>query len=385
MNPPAAAANARHRQGVFAMSPRRTDLFTVQALRAVAALFVVALHAGGLLTAQFTGPDVPLWANGSAGVDIFFVISGLVMVLATERLADRAHAGLVFLRHRITRIVPLYWLVTTAKIAAVLVLPQLVMRTQLNWVYVLSSYALLPLHDATGEFKPVLPVGWTLTYEMFFYLLVGLALHLRQPILRVAGPVLGVVYLLGVLRQPFWPDAADFANPIVLEFLYGVVIALALRRGRHLPASVAALSLSCGTVLIMTVPVISGLLRPFVWGLPAAMMVAGAVALEPVLAPRIPRWLLATGDASYAIYLTHGFVVPVIGLVVKRLGVSGGTSLTAVVIGGSLLASSAVGWVAYVSLERPTLALIRRQPSSVRLITILSKARPIVKSLYPSK
>jgi exopolysaccharide production protein ExoZ len=94
---------------------------------------------------------------------------------------------------------------------------------------------------------------------------------------------------------------------------------------------------------------------------------------------------LASGDASYAIYLTHGFVVPMVGLVVKRVGVSGGIALTAAVIGGSLLASAAVGWVTYVILERPTLALFRRQPSSVRLTTILSKARPIVKSLYSSK
>jgi exopolysaccharide production protein ExoZ len=353
------------------MSSRRTDLLTVQALRAIAALLVVAYHAVDWWTARFTSSDVPLWLNGGAGVDVFFVISGLVMVLSTERLANRTHAGLVFLRHRITRIVPLYWAVTTAKIAAVLMLPTLVMRTRLNWAYVLSSYALLPVHDANGEFKPVLPVGWTLTYEMFFYLLVGLALYLRRPILRVASPVLGVVYLLGMLPRSLWPNLSDFANPIVVEFLYGVVIALALRRGRHLPIGIAGLSLICGTAVIVTVPVISGLLRPFVWGVPAAMMVAGAVALEPVLAPRIPRWLLASGDASYAIYLTHGFVVPAIGLALVRLDVSGGVSLAAAVI-GSLVVSTGVGWVTYVILERPTLALFRRQPASARLTTIAS-------------
>jgi len=361
----------QHCQGVFAISSRRTDLLTVQALRAIAALLVVAYHAVGLWTARSTGSDVPLWANGSAGVDIFFVISGLVMVLSTERLANRAHAGLVFLRHRIMRIVPLYWLVTTAKIAAVLTLPQLAMRTHLDWPYVLSSYALLPLHDAAGDFKPVLAVGWTLTYEMFFYLLVALALFMRRPIVRVAGPVLGVVYLLATLRQPFWPNVAGFADPIVVEFLYGVVIALALRHGRHLPAGVAALSLLCGMTLIMTIPVVSGLLRPLTWGLPAMMIVAGAVALESALAPRIPRWLLASGDASYAIYLTHGFVVPVVGLVVMRLGVSGDASLAAMTI-GSLAVSAAAGWVTYVILERPILTLFRRHSSRARLTTITS-------------
>jgi peptidoglycan/LPS O-acetylase OafA/YrhL len=278
---------------------------------------------------------------------------------------------MVFLRHRITRIVPLYWLVTTAKIAAILALPTLVMRTQLDWGYVLSSYALLPVHDVNGDFKPVLPVGWTLTYEMFFYVLVAVALYMRQPILRVAGPVLAIVYLLGLLGSALWPGVAhlgvlDFANPIVVEFLYGVMIALALRRGRRLPTGVAAFSLICGAALIVTVPVISGVLRPFTWGLPAAMMVAGAVALETVLTPWIPRWLLVSGDASYATYLTHGFVVPAVGIVVLHLGVSGGDALAAVVIGGVVI-SGAVGWVAHVLLERPILALFRRRRPPVPL------------------
>lgn len=98
-------------------------------------------------------------------------------------------------------IVPFYWLATTVKIAAVQMLPTLVMRTRLNWAYVLSRYALLPVHDENGEFKPVLPVGWALTYEMFFYLLVGLAPYPRGPIPRVASPVPGVVFLLGMLPR----------------------------------------------------------------------------------------------------------------------------------------------------------------------------------------
>lgn len=357
------------------MPPGRTDLLTIQALRGIAALLVVAYHAVLLWTAKFTGSNAELWVNGSAGVDVFFVISGLVMVLSAGRLASSADAGLVFLRHRVMRIVPFYWLMTTAKIAAMLAMPQLVMRTQLSWAYVLGSYALLPVHDANGDFKPVLPVGWTLTYEMFFYLLLALALCLRQPILRVAGPVLGVAYLVAALRQPSWPEAADFANPIVLEFLYGVMIALALRGGRRLPMGIAALSLACGTALIVTVPAVSSLVRPFAWGLPAAMMVAGAVALEPVLARRLPRWLLACGDGSYAIYLTHGFVVPVVGIAVLRLGASGGASLAAVVA-ASLAASAAVGWAAHVVLERPMLALFRRQPLPAPFTRSPKPARP---------
>jgi exopolysaccharide production protein ExoZ len=344
----------------LATPPRSENLITLQALRAIAALFVVSYHILELASSRLTGSDIDQWGNGASGVDIFFVISGLVMMLSTQRLTNRAHAGPIFLLRRFCRIVPLYWLVTTVKIAAVMALPALVVRTtQLNLPYVMASFALLPVHDAAGAFKPVLPVGWTLTYEMFFYLLVASALSLRVTVMRIAAPVLGLIYLMAAVRQPFWPNVTDFADPIVLEFLYGGLIGLAWRHGRSLPNGYAAILLLGGTASIVTIPVISGLMRPFVWGIPAAMMVAGAVALEPVLARRLPRLLLILGDASYSIYLTHGLVIPAVWLVVRRLGISEGASLAAMTIGG-LVACAIAGWLTYVVVERPIIALFRR-------------------------
>ena len=88
---------------------------TIQALRAVAALLVVLLHA--LETwGERVDPAAPgvNWENGASGVDIFFIISGFVMVISSQRLVDRPGAWRTFLQHRVIRIVPLYWLLTTA-------------------------------------------------------------------------------------------------------------------------------------------------------------------------------------------------------------------------------------------------------------------------------
>jgi peptidoglycan/LPS O-acetylase OafA/YrhL len=116
------------------------------------------------------------WENGAAGVDIFFIISGFVMVISSRRFVDRAGTWLIFLRHRAVRIVPLYWLLTTVKIIAVAILGGVVLRTGLGFNFVTGSYLFLPVTDSAGHFRPVLPVGWTLTYEFLFYLLFAAAL-----------------------------------------------------------------------------------------------------------------------------------------------------------------------------------------------------------------
>ncbi len=351
-------------------SERRNDLLTVQALRAIAALLVVAYHALGEWGTHVVDRDADmLWGNGAAGVDVFFVISGLVMVISARRVAGRRHPGWTFLRLRLTRILPLYWVVTTAKIAAVLALPALVARTQLDPAYVLGSYALLPVSDATGVIRPVLPVGWTLSYEMLFYLLVALALGMRTGLLRVSVPALAAYSVLAILADPTWPPIVGFANAIVLEFLAGVLIGMALQRDLSMPLVLAWTILLGGFLLLLTVPVVSGVLRPITWGLPAAAIVLGAVALEGRLAPRLPRWLLASGDASYAVYLTHGFVVPLVFLFVRRIGMAPTVSLATTLV-ASLLISALVGQATHVVLERPMMLWFRQRRAPHAIATV---------------
>jgi exopolysaccharide production protein ExoZ len=349
-------------------SRARHDLLTVQALRAIAALLVVAYHAIGEWGTHVVGRDADsLWGNGSAGVDVFFVISGLVMVISAARVADKPNPGWRFLRQRLTRILPLYWVVTSAKIAAVLALPALVARTQLDLPYVLGSYALLPVHDATGTIRPVLPVGWTLSYEMLFYLLVALALALRVPLLRVAAPVLLAFAGFALMVRPEWPPIYGFANTIVLEFLFGVLIGLWLQHDRRLPhAGLATVLLVGGFALLLSVPAAAAL-RPLNWGLPAAAIVLGAVALEPWLAPRLPRWLLASGDASYSVYLTHGFAIPVVFLLARRAGLAPAPLLIVTLVGG-LLVSALLGQATHIVLERPAMAWFRRRRTPAAVI-----------------
>ena len=98
-------------------APAARTLWTVQALRGAAALMVVIGHgqsaAAGIVDAaggDFARSRLMPWG---AGVDLFFVLSGFIMVHASARLFGREGARAEFLRRRLVRIVPLYWLVTT--------------------------------------------------------------------------------------------------------------------------------------------------------------------------------------------------------------------------------------------------------------------------------
>jgi len=336
------------------------SFLTVQALRAIAALLVVVYHAFDMWALRMD-PAAPgiSWVNGAAGVDIFFVISGFVMVASSRRLALQPHASRTFIQHRIVRIVPLYWLLTTAKLLLVYLLADLALRSSLDLDYVVRSYLFLPVVDSAGHFRPLLPVGWTLTYEFLFYLLFALALALRVEILRVLVPGLGLVVVAALFRQENWPAWTVLFNTIVVEFIFGVVLAQCVLRGSLLPSVAAKCLVAAGFALILSVPMGSENLRPLTWGLPALAIVAGAVSLEWEVAAALPGWLLVLGDASYSIYLTHGFVVPLVGLAFVFFHWTGLVALPAAVL-ACLVASAIVGAVVYRVVERPIMRALKR-------------------------
>jgi exopolysaccharide production protein ExoZ len=267
-------------------------LNSIQGLRAVAALAVLACH-------QWS------WELGQAGVDLFFVVSGFVITYSAERFYTRRSAWKEFIRHRIARVVPLYWLVTAAVLGhAVLTHPSLE-SAGFSAGQVAASFAFFPWPSPTGAMLPVVPLGWSLNFEMFFYALFACALMLPRAaaVAAVSGLILAGVALNATVGLPTRALAYAF-QPIMLEFVFGMTIALFYRRGVQMPSwARAALALGGLCVLALAPP---GLERTVVWGLPAAAIVAAAV-LGPDIR-RIPP-LSLLGDASYSIYLCHVFII----------------------------------------------------------------------------
>jgi peptidoglycan/LPS O-acetylase OafA/YrhL len=142
-------------------SERSQTVLSIQALRAVAAIAVLVPHITSDFARYLNQPDTfPAFAIGGAGVDLFFVISGFVMVYASERLFQRDRGSLIFITHRIIRIVPLYWLVTTLYLIVSFALPDFAKNYPLAFLigsYVHPDPAARWCHGAAG--RPRLDAG----------------------------------------------------------------------------------------------------------------------------------------------------------------------------------------------------------------------------------
>ena len=347
-----------------------SKLVHVQALRALAALSVAFLHAQhdavNLASRAGTALPVPDRLPWMAGVDVFFVISGFIMVYTSRDLFARRGGPGIFLARRVARIVPLYWVATSLYLAVAVVVPSALNSAPPLWWQVLASYAFVPYTSQDGIAQPVLSLGWTLNYEMMFYVLMALVLPLRMR----ASLTMLILVLVGLVAmgpavapsQPwtFW------TQPIVIEFAFGVGLGWLRLRGVILdrPTRIC-LALGGLGYLAADLTVLGegfAIMRPLAWGGPAACLVAAAAlgAERPAGASRLTRLGVRIGDVSYALYLVHPFVIRPIAAVAGRMGIAGPAGLwgfIVVALAAALLASFAVHWV----FERPATAWLRRR------------------------
>ena len=293
---------------------RRPTYRLIQILRAVAALMVVAHHATIMLSQRDHLPS-PNWRSGSSGVDIFFVISGFVMAVSSAPLRFAAHPARTFLLRRLERIVPLYWVVTTIKVVVLLLVPALALNGLGSLHHVLASYAFFPVLSAENRFEPVVVVGWTLNFEMLFYVLFCIPLALRKRPVWVLAPFLLLLPLVPVSRIMGLPYNLWFYFSTVLwEFVFGMLLGVTAHRVRRLPEWLGwVLILGAIYPLFFVFQPGESFWRGGLWGGPALALVAGAVILEERWGSRSPRWALELGDSSYSLYLIHTFTLPALG------------------------------------------------------------------------
>ena len=181
-------------------------LFNIQALRAVAALLVVFVHIDRL--AELAGFRSGTTAFGNTGVDLFFVISGFIMVVT---VTERPQSPSQFFRHRVARIVPLYWLVTLAVFTLALVAPVLLQSTKANPAELLKSLAFIPYPRSDGQMHPLVFVGWTLNYEMMFYALFAVGMLFARKATGFAF-TLGALVLAVIAGQIVRPAGGGCSN-----------------------------------------------------------------------------------------------------------------------------------------------------------------------------
>ena len=292
----------------------------IQFLRFIAAGMVLVTHSLFYASERLGSELVYLWGAGAKGVDIFFVISGFVMVVASEPLAGKSDGWAIFVKSRLIRIVPSYWLATSIKLAALIVLPSVVLHSELDWSSVIKSYFFIPSYNIDGEIKPLLGVGWTLVYEMFFYLIFALALFMRINVFTFVGAVLLIFSGLYFVRPENYGPAWYLMNPIVLEFYMGMIIGFFVKRGYLIKESWAATTFFISLAYILFSDynaIVPNLIHS---GVPAMILVWSVVSLERFFHARIHSSLMFLGAASYVLYLFHPIVAPLAPTVLNKLG-----------------------------------------------------------------
>lgn len=336
-------------------------LASVQMLRGLAAALVVLLHVSTELQGPGLPVQVPTFLTGAVGVDLFFVISGFVIAHTVLRPAV-APDPLSFLLRRLVRIVPLYWICTAFFVWPTIQAARAAGAADGGLDYILRSLAFIPAPTPDGsDILPVYILGWTLNYEMLFYVATATALVLpRRMALGCVGGLLTALVVLGRLVDlPLVP--AYWAQTITLEFVYGLVIAAAFHAGWRWPRWVSLLLLAGAVAGIAATTSSLDLWfawRGIVWGLPAAGIVALLTLGPPLREGQATGWLVAWGDASYALYLGHYLFIVAAERMLHHLVSHGRVPemvYAAILLGGAL----ATGPVIHRWVERPLLSRLK--------------------------
>lgn len=324
------------------------EVRSIQYLRGFAAFGVLVYHA-----AERAGGSFGL---GAAGVDVFFVISGFIMWMVTCR---RPPSPQDFLVRRLQRIVPLYWGLTLVVAGVALAAPFVFPNMQVTWPHLLQSLFFVPHYDSAGLVAPLIVPGWTLNYEMFFYALFAAGLlapaRLRPWLVSAALLALVAIRPLGDTTNPIW---ATYTNPLLLEFGAGVWLGKAWSEDK-LPKVRTGWALVVAGLLGFAAAGFSGVdverARVILWGVPALLLVTGAISIERHGPVPSMRPLQAVGDASYSLYLVHGLAISAVFRALQMAGLEQPIVLFAV----SIVAGVIAGLITYHLVEKPMMKLFK--------------------------
>jgi exopolysaccharide production protein ExoZ len=332
-----------------------STLVSIQALRAIAALLVFWGHAINAVHLKIEADFPHLY--GPFGVDLFFVISGFVMVYSSERLFGQPGAPITFFVRRLARIVPLYWLATAVLVW--FVVPYASTKA------VLGSLFFAPHIPSEA---PLLFVGWTLIFEMFFYAVFAVALFAKRRFAVVAGVTIFLISFSVLLapdtagpstQPPPASGLAYLADPIIVEFVFGMMIALVYRAGGRLAMWATMSLIIVGIIwLVVTSP---SLPRPYSAGVAAALIVAGmslSSKPSPGYSPFV-RSVVFLGDISYALYCTHLLTFGLVAWTVANLAISPLDHAWAY-MAAMLTAGLVVAAATYLTFEKPTTNFLKK-------------------------
>ncbi len=312
-------------------SRRRGALMKIRSLqgaRGVATLLVVAAHMSapyGIEQRYLKGPRLTSWMHlvSLVSIDVFFVISGAVITITTWHRFSTEGACRDFIYRRVTRIYPPYWIATAVVLVIYLVRPHLVNSHSAYPPQIASSFLILPQRG-----DPLVGVGWTLVYELYFYAIFAIALlFARRWLPWIIGAWVACTVIIHL-------TVTSFANPYVyvlsnvsnVEFVLGAIVGyLAVTRRLVAPriALASGVATVTGTLAYLYATGAQSLPSPWLRlvsiGLTLSVVIYALFVLELEGRLRVPDTVVRLGDASYSIYLWHVPVMTAAGLVLVHV------------------------------------------------------------------
>lgn len=335
---------------------------SIQLLRALAVILVVYVHI--IDSSAFINPSQQHFFHlenwGAIGLDLFFVISGFIMTVITPKYINSGN-WIDFLAKRALRVIPLYWLLSAFSLAV-----SMVRGASFSFEKIMKTLLFIPFFENSFTF-PIIPVGWSLSIEIYFYLLIALLLVVaKKNIYKTLVIVLIVCSAIGYFLQPQSALLRFLFSPLLTEFAFGILAGLICKQiiARKTIENEAVLkqlafTATLGGMVIMVLSLFTGFLdidnalvvseqpetafyRILIWGAPSAIFLTGFVLLERLYEFRTP-WLFVTlGDASYSCYLLHTtLLIPIAMKLFKLTGISNGDTYVffcmLIVLSGSLI------------------------------------------------
>jgi len=343
---------------------KQGKLETLQILRAIAAILIMVKHA--LYEVDLISPIDFNYGNSiyyTVGIDIFFVLSGFIIVYTAWGRDTGFKAAKTFMLRRFLRIVPIYWFYTFLIAAVAIIMPQVLDSAEFVLSDFFKSLLFIPYINTAGDLQPILANGWSLNYEMYFYLIFAICLIFPT---RINFLILATFFAVTVGTDflsinNFYTNF--YSNSVVFEFMAGAFIGYAYLKGFRLPAYFiyiggAFLALSL-IALLYTDTLIDSIgmqhYKPVV-GFLSVLLLALPKNAENL---RMPKWSVLLGDASYTIYLSHSFGIGAVTQLVLLFGYEAHLSPW-LIFGAVFFVCIIGGIIAYLLIEKPLLSASKR-------------------------
>ena len=310
---------------------------SIEGLRGLGAFMVFLVHYATLVkpwvpdNSLTYGINETLFSIGNVGVDVFFAISGFLIY---AMLIRRERPILPYAKRRILRIYPVFLAVMLLYTALSLAVPDQSKipagEAEAIW-YIVANYLLLP---GLFDIDPMITVAWSLSYEMFFYLVMPLILPLFR--LREVPAKVRVIFWFALWVVVYLVVPQHFRASMFIAGIMVYETAQVINRERPAPG-LTLLALSAFAVVLAFKTSIHFDLVTFnnagkvnqVMLFAACYLLCIAVFCKDGWLSRFfsRRYLRYFGNISYSFYLIHGltlkFFFLILGLVLPSESYAG--------------------------------------------------------------